>query len=430
MAEATPILGDPTAPRRIAVISMHTSPTASLGQNANGGLNVYVRQVASAFSERGIATDIFTRKQSSEDPDVEVLAPQARVIYLPAGKAGLDKYSLYNEVPSFANRILDFAAYESITYDLLYSHYWLSGEVACLLRPQLAASWVHIAHTLGLVKNRSLAEGARPEPRLRIQVEGEIAQQADLLIASTADEAYDLMDLYGADPERVVIVPPGVDLAMFQPMDRAVARREIGFGSGRMLLFVGRLERLKGVEVAIRALALLRDRRHDDVRLLILGEDSHEGDESEKDRLKAIATEVRVRDRVDFIGSVAHHELPYFYAAADVCVMPSYSESFGLVALEAQSCGCPVVASGVSGLRSVVRDEVSGYLIDQHDAAAYAERIGRVLADRELAEQMGRRGRLLAQRFSWTRTADRLEVLFDGLVERNQALVQAGARQE
>lgn len=430
MAEATPILGDPTAQRRIAVISMHTSPTASLGQNANGGLNVYVRQVASAFSERGIATDIFTRKQSSEDPDVEVLAPRSRVIYLRAGKAGLDKYSLYNEVPSFANRILDFAAHENIAYDLLYSHYWLSGEVACLLRPQLAASWAHIAHTLGLVKNRSLAEGARPEPRLRIQVEGEIAQQADLLIASTADEAYDLMDLYGADPERVVIVPPGVDLAMFQPMDRAVARREIGYGSGRLLLFVGRLERLKGVEVAIRALALLRDRRHDDVRLLILGEDSHEGDESEKDRLKAIASEVGVRDRVDFIGSVAHHELPYFYAAADVCVMPSYSESFGLVALEAQSCGCPVVASGVSGLRSVVRDEVSGYLIDQHDAAAYAERIGRVLADRELAEQMGRRGRLLAQRFSWTRTADRLEVLFDGLVERNQALVQAGARQE
>jgi D-inositol-3-phosphate glycosyltransferase len=423
------MLGDPAARRRIAVVSMHTSPTASLGQNANGGLNVYVRQVASAFSDRGIATDIFTRKQAGEDPDIELLARHSRVIYLPAGK-GLDKYSLFGEVPSFANRIVDFAARENIAYDLLYSHYWLSGEVACLLRPQLAASWAHTAHTLGLVKNRTLAEGARPEPRLRIHVEGEIAQQADLLIASTADEAYDLMDLYGAERERVAVVPPGVDLSMFQPMDRADARREIGYGNGRLLLFVGRLERLKGVEVAIRALALLRDRRHDDVRLLILGEDSHEGDESEKDRLKAIASEVGVRDRVDFIGSVAHHELPYFYAAADVCVMPSYSESFGLVALEAQSCGCPVVASGVSGLRSVVRDEVSGYLIDGHDSAAYAERIGRVLEDRELAEQMGRRGRLLAQRFSWTRTADRLEVLFDALVERNQALVQAGARQE
>jgi D-inositol-3-phosphate glycosyltransferase len=400
-----------------------------LGQNANGGLNVYVREVCTAFSDRGIATDIFTRKQSIDDPNVEQLARLSRVVYLPAGK-DLDKYSLFREVPSFAERVMDFAAAENISYDLLYSHYWLSGEVACLLRPQLAAGWAHIAHTLGLVKNRTLAAGARPEPQLRIHVEGELAQQADLLIASTSDEAQELTDGYGADPERVFIVPPGVDLATFQPMERADARREIGYGSERLLLFVGRLERLKGVEIAIRALALLRDRRHDDVRLLILGEDSHEGDESEKDRLKSIATEAGVRDRVDFVGSVAHHELPYFYSAADVCVMPSYSESFGLVALEAQACGCPVVASGVSGLRSVVRDEVSGYLIDEHEPAAYAERIGRLLADRELAQQMGRRGSLLAQRFSWNRTADRLEGLFDHVVERNQALVQAGALQE
>jgi D-inositol-3-phosphate glycosyltransferase len=429
VAEPTRLIDDRAARRRIAVISMHTTPTASLGQNANGGLNVYVREICTAFSERGIATDIFTRKQSIDDPIVELLTPLSRVIYLPAGN-GLDKYSLYNEVPSFAARILEFAARENITYDLLYSHYWLSGEVACLLRPHLATGWVHIAHTLGLVKNRTLATGARPEPDLRIRVEGELAQQANLLIASTPDEAQELIDAYGADPQRVTVVPPGVDLATFQPMNRADARREIGYGTGRLLLFVGRLERLKGVEVAIRALGLLRDRQHDDVRLLVLGEDSHEGEESEKDRLKAIALEVGVRDRVDFVGSVAHHELPYFYAAADVCVMPSYSESFGLVALEAQACGCPVVASGVSGLRSVVRDEVSGYLIDEHDPAAYAERIGRLLENSELAQQMGRRGRLLAQRFSWARTADRLEELFEQVVGRNQAFVQASARHE
>ena len=429
MAEPTRLIDDRAASRRIAVISMHTSPTASLGQNANGGLNVYVREICTAFSERGIATDIFTRKQSIDDPTVEHLAALSRVIYLPAGN-GLDKYSLYNEVPAFAGRIMDFAAGEHISYSLLYSHYWLSGEVACLLRPHLATGWAHIAHTLGLVKNRSLVVGARPEPDLRIRVEGELAQQANLLIASTPDEAQELIDGYGADPQRVSVVPPGVDLATFQPMDRAIARREIGFGGGRLLLFVGRLERLKGVEVAIRALGLLRDRRHDDVRLLILGEDSHEGEESEKERLKAIASEVGVRDRVDFVGSVAHHELPYFYAAADVCVMPSYSESFGLVALEAQACGCPVVASGVSGLRSVVRDEVSGYLIDEHDPAGYAERIGRLLENSELAQQMGRRGRLLAQRFSWTRTADRLEELFVEVVGRDQALVQASALHE
>jgi len=428
VAEASRPISDRAA-RRIAVISMHTSPTASLGQIANGGLNVYVHEVATAFSDRGIATDIFTRQQSPDDPAIEPLAELSRVIYLPAGR-GLDKYSLYNEVPAFASQVLDFAEREGISYDLLFSHYWLSGEVACLLRPHLASGWAHVAHTLGLVKNRSLAAGARPEPPLRIRVEAEIAQQADLLIASTADESAELVRTYGAVPERVFVVPPGVDLSVFQPVDRDEARRKIGYGPGRLLLFVGRLERLKGVEVAIRALALLRDRNHDDVRLLILGEDSKDGDEGEKDRLKAVAADIGVRDRVDFLGSVAHHELPYFYSAADVCVMPSYSESFGLVGLEAQASGRPVVGSDVSGLRSVIRDQVSGYLIAGHDPAEYAERIGRLLEDPELAQQMGRRGRLLAQRYSWTRTADRLRELFEDVAERAQIRVHATARHE
>ena len=428
MAEETgPVTG--RAAPRIAVISMHTSPTASLGNNANGGLNVYVHEICTAFSDRGIATDVFTRRQSSDDPYSESLAALSRVIYLPIG-AGVDKYALFDQVPAFAAGVLEFAASEGVSYDLVFSHYWLSGEVACVIRPQLAAGWAHVAHTLGLVKNRTLADGARPEPELRIVVEGEIARQADLLVTSTNDESAELVHAYGADPARVFVVPPGVDLSMFQPIDRAEARRKIGYGAGRLLLFVGRLERLKGVEVAIRALALLSDRAHDDLRLLILGEDSTDGDESEKERLKAVASAVGVRERVDFLGSVAHHELPFFYSAADVCVMPSYSESFGLVGLEAQACGCPVVGSGVAGLRSVVRDEVSGYLIDSHDPAAFAERIGRLLNSPDLAQQMGRRGRLLAQRYSWTRTADRLQELFEGVVERAQLRVHASARQE
>lgn len=415
-------------------MSMHTSPTASLGKNANGGLNVYVREVATAFSDRGIATDIFTRRQSSDEPDVETLAPLSRVIYLEAGK-GVDKYELYNQVPTFAAGVLDFAADNQISYELLFSHYWLSGEVACLLRPELSAGWAHVAHTLGLVKNRTLASGASPEPALRIRIEGEIAREADMLITSTQDEKEALVDDYGAPGERVFVVPPGVDLSTFQPIGREEARRKIGYRGERLLLFVGRLERLKGVDVAIRALALLRDRQHDDVRLLILGDDARnvanpDGEESESARLKAIATELGVRDRVDFIGSVAHHELPYFYSAADVCVMPSYSESFGLVGLEAQACGCPVVAADVSGLRSVVRDEVSGYLIEGHEPEQYAERIGRLLSEPELAQQMGRRGRLLAQRFSWSRTAGALQQLFDGVIEETQVRVHAGIRHE
>ena len=417
------------APRRIAVISMHTSPTASLGQSANGGLNVYVREVCAAFSERGIATDVFTRRGPT-DPAKEYLAPNSCVIYLPAGRdAG--KYALHDHVPDFARQMLDWAEFEGASYDFLFSHYWVSGEVAGLLRPQLGeVGWAHVAHTLGRVKNRTLAAGARPEPALRIRTETEIAHQADLLITSTSDEGEELVRGYGADPERVVVVPPGVDLSMFQPTDRTEARQKIGYGAGRLVLFIGRLERLKGVDIAIRALALLRDRQHDDVRLLIVGEDSFDGDESEKERLRSFAARVGVHDRVDFLGSVAHHELPYFYSAADVCVMPSYSESFGLVALEAQACGRPVVCSDVAGLRSVVRDDVSGYLIQAHDPAAYAERIGRLLDNPELAQQMGRRGRLLAQRFSWGRTADSLQELFEGVAERAQDRVQASARHE
>ena len=408
---------------------MHTSPTASLGESANGGLNVYVRQVCAAFSERGIATDVFTRRGPS-DPAIEYLAPNSCVIYLPAGRdAG--KYALHDHVPDFARQVLDFAGFEGASYDFVFSHYWLSGEVAGMLRPRLGAGWAHVAHTLGLVKNKTLAAGARPEPTLRIRIERKIAHQADLLVTSTPDESRELVEGYGADPDRVVVVPPGVDLATFQPSDRDEARRKIGYDrAGRIVLFVGRLERLKGVDIAIRALALLRDRQHDDVRLLIVGEDSFDGDESEKERLRNFASRVGIRDRVDFIGSVAHHELPFFYSAADVCVMPSYSESFGLVALEAQACGRPVVGSDVAGLRSVVRDDVSGYLIGAHDPAAYAERIGRLLDNPELAQQMGRRGRLLAQRFSWTRTADRLQGLFEGVAGKAQLRVQASARQE
>ena len=405
---------------------MHTSPTAPLGLSANGGLNVYVREVCSAFSERGIATDVFTRSQSDHDRPIEQLTPFSRVINLPIGR-GTDKYALYNDVPAFASQVSAFAAEQGIDYDLIYSHYWLSGEVACIVRAQLQAPWAHTAHTLGLVKNRNLAAGARPEPQLRIRVEGEIVREADLLVVSTPDEGHDLVNGYGADPTNISVVAPGVDLNTFTSIDRKQALRRIGYEGTRLILFVGRLERLKGIEVALRAMALLNDRTNSDVRMLVLGEDSRDSDESEKERLKALALRLGVRDRIDFGGSVPHDDLPNYYSAAEVCVMPSYSESFGLVGLEAQACGGPVVASNVSGLRSVVRDEVTGYLIDGDDVATYAERIGRLLANPELARQMGRRGTLLAQRFSWSRTADRLEVAFDDLIERSNKREQVGA---
>ena len=391
---------------RLAVISMHTSPTAALGQSANGGLNVYVHQLCSAWSRCGVATDIFTRRLGADDPSVEQIAPLSRVIYLPAGPFQTDKYGLAAHSESFAASIATFIRADRRQPDLIYSHYWLSGLAGFHLRSTLNLPWAHTSHTLALVKNRRLAPGAQPEPETRVRAEELIAREADLQIVSTAAEGADLVALYGADAARVSIVAPGVDLATFGPMQRDEARLKIGYADSRILLFVGRLERLKGVEIILRALARVVD-LHPDVRLLVLGEDSRDASESEKDRLRAIAAELGIAGRVDFLGPVAHHELPYFYSAAEACLMPSYSESFGLVGLEAQACGCPVIASDVAGLASVVRGDVTGYLVRGADPAEYADRILRLLDDPQQSELMGRRGILLAQRFDWNHTADR-----------------------
>ena len=401
---------------RIAVVSMHTSPTASLGEDANGGMNVYIHEVCAAFSKCGIATDVFTRRVGADDPEVERMAPLSRVIYLPAGHEHPDKYQLQHHVDEFAEEALAFIEENQLEYQLIYSHYWLSGLVARSLSERLGLPWAHTAHTLGLVKNRQLAPGAAPEPGERISAERTISVEADLLIASTEDEGVDLVRLHGADGDRVHVVAPGIDLATFFPMPKKEARQKIGFPGQRLLLFVGRLERLKGVETILRALALAADRRHQDVRLLVLGEDSRDAEQSEKDRLRALAVELGIADRVEFLGSVAHHELPYFYAAAEACLMPSYSESFGLVGLEAQACGCAVIASNVAGLASVVREGVTGYLVDGHDPSEWANRILRLLDDSESAEQMGRRGVLLAQRFPWNLTADRIWSVMEPMV--------------
>jgi D-inositol-3-phosphate glycosyltransferase len=379
-------------------------------------MNVYIREICSAFSRCGIATDVFTRRVGADDPEIERMAPLSRVIYLPAGHDHSDKYQLQHHVEEFAAKTLAFIDEHQLDYQLLYSHYWLSGLVARSVRQTLHLPWVHTAHTLGLVKNRQLAPEAKPEPVERIRAEREIAAEADLLIASTEDEREDLAVLHGADRDRVAVVAPGIDLATFFPMAKKDARRKIGFPGQRLLLFVGRLERLKGVETILRALALAADRRHQDVRLLVLGEDSRDAEQSEKDRLRGLAAELGIAGRVDFLGSVAHHELPYFYAAAEACLMPSYSESFGLVGLEAQACGCAVIASNVAGLASVVREGVTGYLVDGNAPAEWADRILRLLNDPENADQMGRRGVLLAQRFPWSLAADRVWAAMEPLV--------------
>jgi D-inositol-3-phosphate glycosyltransferase len=406
---------------------MHTSPTASLGHSANGGLNVYVREVCRLLGRRGLQTDIFTHCPPGRPPGVEQIAAGARVVYLMAGRSRLDKYRMAEQVEDFASCIDDFAAVNSLTYDLLYSHYWLSGAAACTLRGRMRVPWVHTAHTLGFIKNQRLAVGDTAEPPMRLLLEAEISRSADLLVMNTEGEREAVVRAHGVRLDRTFVVTPGVDLELFRPRDRDWSRAAIGHTGRRLVLFVGRLERLKGAEIAIRAFAQAAA-DEPDALLLVIGDDSRQEGESERERLAAVTAELGMSRRVVFAGSVPQERLPLFYSAAEACLMPSYSESFGLVGLEAQASGCPLITSSFAGLAAVAGDGVTGHLVQGDDPRDYARPLRRLLADPEHAAQISRRAARLAQGFSWSRTVDSLEALFGRLLSHRG--VQAGSLQE
>jgi D-inositol-3-phosphate glycosyltransferase len=425
--EPLPLRAGPWAGRRLAVISMHTSPTASLGHSANGGLNVYVREVCRLLGERGLDTDIFTHCPEGRSPGVEQLAPGARVIYLRAGPSRLDKYAMAAQVEEFAGRIHAFGAANGLAYDLLYSHYWLSGAAACTLHGRMRVPWVHTAHTLGFIKNQRLAGGDTPEPPMRLLLEAEISRSADVLVMNTEVEREAVVREHRVRLDRTLVVTPGVDLELFRLRDRDWCRAAIGHPGRKLVLFVGRLERLKGAEIAIRAFAeAVTD--EPEALLLVIGDDSRPEGDSERERLAAVAAALGMSRRVDFLGSVAQEQLPLFYAAADACLMPSYSESFGLVGLEAQASGCPLITSSSAGLAAVARDGETGPLVTGDDPHDYARPLRRLLTDPDHAAQIRRRAARQAQGYSWSRTVDRLEALFERLLPQPGA--QAGSLQE
>lgn len=401
--------------RSLAVLSMHTSPLAQPGTGDGGGMNVYVRELASALARAGVRCDVYTR---ANDPDLEPIVhvePGLAVHHVPAGPlAPVPKESLHGLVPEFTDAVLQrmAAGHEA---DALHANYWLSGIAGHTIKHQLDLPLVSTFHTLDRVKAEvDLADDSEH----RSEEEARIIGCSDAVLASCEAEVAQLVRLYGADPSRVEIVAPGVDHAFFAPGQRRQARRAIALPEeGRMLLFVGRIQPLKGLEVAIRSLAELAD-RCPDAFLVVVGGPSGPSGQAEVDRMHALVAELGVEERVRFVPPQAHELLSTYYRAADVCVVPSRSESFGLVALEAAACGTPVVAAAVGGLTSLVDDGRTGYLIEGRSPSDFAAAIERVLADPAHAADLGRRGAIRARSYTWSIAAGRLRRLYADLTAR------------
>lgn len=413
---------------RVAMISVHTSPLAQPGTGDAGGMNVYIVESARQLAARGVEVEIFTRRTAADLPDVVEMLPGVLVRHIDAGPyEGLVKEDLPGQLCAFAAGMMrEIARVPPGHYDLAHSHYWLSGQVGWLVAERWQVPLVHTMHTMARVKNRQLAQDDVPEPPGREIGEAQVVAIADRLIANTAQEASELVEYYDATPEQVVVVPPGVDLERFAPGDRGDARTKVGLPpESVVLLFVGRIQPLKGPDVLIRAAAELLEQRPDlrsRLVVAVLGGASGHG-LTAPDRLQRLGEELGVSDVLRLAPPVSRDELADWYRAADVVAVPSHTESFGLVAIEAQASGAIVVAAKVGGLPTAVGD--GGVLIEGHDPVVWAREIADVLDSPEAGAQLRRRARAHAENFGWSATADRLlDVYGDAVAERRSALLE------
>jgi D-inositol-3-phosphate glycosyltransferase len=403
-------------PRRVAMVSVHTSPLDQPGTGDAGGMNVYVVELSRRLAALGVEVDVITRATSSDLPPTVEMAPGVTVRHVTAGPfEGLAKEDLPAQLCAFTAGLMRIEAVrEPGWYDLVHSHYWLSGQVAWLAAERWDVPLVHTMHTMAKVKNLTLAEGDTPEPVAREIGEAQVVAAADRLVANTDEEAKSLVELYDADPARVVTVPPGVDLDLFRPGSAPAARQRLGLpADAAVLLFVGRIQPLKGPDVLLRAVARLLETRPELAHRLVvavIGGLSGSG-LTHPDSLTGLTSQLGLSDLVRFTDPVPQPSLADWYRAADLTVVPSYSESFGLVAIESQACGTPVVATAVGGLRTAVRDGVSGVLVESHAPDDYARVIGDLLTNDDRRRALGRGAITHAAGFSWSATAaDMVEV--------------------
>lgn len=343
---------------RIAFISAHSCPVGDLGAKDTGGMSVYIRELARELGKEGHTVDIYTRVHDPADPRMEVLSEGVRLIHLKAGKeATINKVDVYFSLPEFTINLDNFWDNHSLEYNIVFSHYWISALVGKHLWRSRQIPYINMYHTLGAVKN-AIGIGER-EPALRVASERETVSDCQRIIVATEKEKQALIDFYGALPEKIGVVPCGVNMEIFQPMDKATAREKLGLAGEKIVLFVGRIDPLKGIDKLLCSMSLIKNLGK--VRLVIVGGDENSNPEQEK--LKKLARELNIGGSIDFRGLVKQEQLPYFYSAADVCVVPSYYESFGLVPLESLACGTPIVATDVGDLKNIIRHGETGYIL-------------------------------------------------------------------
>ena len=409
---------------RVAIVSLHTSPLDQPGIGDSGGMNVYIRAAAERLAARGLDVDVFTRCRGEDLREVEDLPTGPRIMRVKAGPcAPVPKEELTRYLPEFLGGVLRRERLEGRRYDVVHTHYWLSGWVGRGAKETWRVPLVASFHTLGKVKNYSLARAEPPEPPERLTGEAAVIAEADRIMAATPAEASQLVGLYGADPDRVRLAPPGVDHATFFPRAREEAKARLHLTGVRLVLFVGRLQAHKAPDVAVRTLAeaVARSRSEgDDLVLATVGGPSGAGHGAEMARLSALASALGVADRVMFFPPQPQTRLADFYAAAECLLVPSRSESFGLVALEAQACGTPVVAAAVGGLRYSVLDGVTGSLVEGHDPADHAERLLELLGSPDRAAAFASAALRHAMRFSWDATAAQIESVYRELLPRRE----------
>lgn len=400
---------------RVAYLALHSCPLLQPGTGDAGGMNVYILELGRSMAQTGVDVVVFTRRTDDGTPDVVEVSPGFRVVHIEAGpRTPVPMSYLPGLVGEFAEATLAWIEQNGELFDIIHSHYWLSGWAGVLLKEKLGLPLANSFHTLGRIKDLTKRADDALEGAIRTLTEEEVIARSDCVVASTPYDFDDLMDHYGADPARLCTSPPGIRHEVFHPGDKEEARRWTGLTGYPVLLFVGRIQPLKGVDIAIAALSRLT-LTGEPAHLVVIGGPSGSSGPAELDRLQQLAEDLSLADRVHFIPPVARDQLVSFYQAADAVVMPSRSESFGLVAAEAQSCGVPVVAAAVGGLPFIIDNGTSGILVEGHDPSAYAAAIDSVLGDQEFAARLSVGAVEHSERFSWETTVSRLLELYAGI---------------